>query len=739
MGCAACVARVESALKNARGVQKASVSLASNSALVEFDAAQTSPGELRKAVQDAGYDMLVDGTEDEADSEAEAAREQAYQSLRKDTFIAIGLAGLVMVIGMGFKDFPFKGYLLWALATPVVFWCGRRFFKAGFSAVRHGSANMDTLVALSVSISYLFSVFNLLFPQVWTSRGLEPHLYFESSTMIVAFILVGRLLEERAKHSTTAAIRGLMGLQPRTVTLRTMVTENGVPCAVETEIPISDIRPGDVVVVKPGEKVAVDGVVSTGQSYVDESMLTGEPVPVLKQQGERVYAGTLNQKGTFNVTTEKAGGDTLLSAIIRMVRDAQGSKAPIQHLVDKIAAVFVPVIIGIAVLTLLAWIFLAPEDGVTLGLLSMVAVLVIACPCSLGLATPTAIIAGIGNGASQGILIKDAESLQTAGKVKAVVLDKTGTLTEGHPTVVESAWDPSLSVEDGPSALRDVLFSLEKKSDHPLAEAVCESLRGCGLLPVKDFETVLGKGISGVVSGEKYYVGNLDLLEEVLPGGIPAETSPLVSDSIRTWMDAGYTVTLLFDRVKVYAVLALADDLRDSAVQAVRVLQDEGVEVHMLTGDNEASARRTARETGIRYVHAHVLPQEKARYVADLQASGKKVAMVGDGINDSAALARADLGIAMGGGSDIAINTAQVTIVSQDLGKIRQLILLSRRTVRVIRENLFWAFFYNLAAVPLAAGVLYPFTGWLLSPMIAAACMALSSICVVTNSLRLRK
>jgi Cu2+-exporting ATPase len=725
MGCAACVARVEGTLKSAKGVCSVSVSLASNSALVEYDNALTHPGELRKAVQDAGYDMLVDGSEDDADQEAEAARAEAYQQLKKDTILAAVLAALVMVIGMGFKDFPLKGYLLWALATPVVAWCGRRFFRAGFSAVRHGSANMDTLVALSVSISYLFSVFNLLFPKVWTSRGLEPHLYFESSTMIVAFILLGRLLEERAKHSTTAAIRGLMGLQPKG----------------------EAVQPGQLVLVKPGQRIGVDGVVAEGLSYVDESMLTGEPVPVMKRQGDQVFAGTLNQNGSLNVVAEKVGGDTLLSGIIRMVRDAQGSKAPIQNLVDKIAAVFVPVIIGISVVTLLCWVFLAPQDGLTMGLLSMVAVLVIACPCSLGLATPTAIIAGIGNGASKGILIKDAESLQTARRVQAVVMDKTGTLTEGKPSVVESAWDPAIALEEDPQAagLRDVLYSLEKLSDHPLAEAVCESLRGCEQLPVTGFESLPGKGICGKVEGRLYYVGSLELLKTAGAGGngdahpVPEATSPLVTESINNWMRDGYTVTMLFSQEKVHAVLALADNLRENAVQAVRVLQDDGLEVHMLTGDNEASARRTARETGIRYVHANVLPQDKARYVADLQASGKKVAMVGDGINDSAALAQADLGIAMAGGSDIAIDAAQVTVVSGDLGKIRQLIRLSRRTVRIIRENLFWAFFYNLAAVPIAAGVLYPVTGSLLNPMIAAACMALSSICVVSNSLRLRK
>ena len=715
MGCAACVARVENTLKACKGVSAVNVSLASNSAQVDYDPAVVTPGEMKKAVQDAGYDMLVDGSDDEADSEAEIARQDAFSALRKDTILACVLAALVMLLSMGFEDFPGKGFVLWALATPVVFWCGRRFFKAGFSALRHGSANMDTLVALSVSISYLFSVFNLLFPQVWTSQGLEAHLYFESATMIVAFILIGRLLEERAKHSTTAAIRKLMGLQ-----------EKG-----------STARPGETVLVKPGERLAVDGLVTDGSSYVDESTLTGEPVPALKQAGSHVYAGTINQNGALTVKVEKVGENTLLSGIIRMVRDAQGSKAPIQKMVDRIAAVFVPVIIGISVLTLLIWILCGE---VTLGLLAMVTVLVIACPCSLGLATPTAIIAGIGNGASKGILIKDAESLQVARKVQAMVMDKTGTLTEGKPSVVESVWDPTILTEDDPNELnlRDVLYALEHRSEHPLALAVCESLRGCEDLPVEDFQAILGKGIAGTVHGTRYYVGNMDLLHDIV-GDIPEATNPMVGDSIGPWMDAGYTVTLLFDKVKVYAVLALADELKDTSVQAVKALQAQGIEIHMLTGDNEVAARHIAEETGIAHVKAYVLPQDKAEYVKRLQASGKRVAMVGDGINDSAALAQADLGIAMGQGSDIAIDTAQVTIVSSDLSKLSDLVRLSKRTVTIIRENLFWAFFYNLLAVPLAAGILYPVNGFLLNPMVAAACMALSSVCVVTNSLRLRK
>jgi copper-(or silver)-translocating P-type ATPase len=715
MGCAACVARVENTLKACPGVNKVSVSLASNTAQVDYDPDRTTPAALQKAVRDAGYELLVDGTDDEADSEAETARQDAYKSLKKDTVIACVLAALVMLIGMGFNDFPGKGFVLWGLATPVVFWCGRRFFKAGFSALRHGAANMDTLVALSVSISYLFSIFNLLFPQVWTSQGLEAHLYFESATMIVAFILIGRLLEERAKHSTTAAIRKLMDLQEK----------HSLAC------------PGDTLLVKPGERFEVDGVVVEGTSYVDESMLTGEPVPTLKQVGEKVYAGTINQNGALSVRVEKVNGDTLLSGIIRMVRDAQGSKAPIQKTVDRIAAVFVPVIICIAVLTFLIWLICGEF---TLGLLAMVTVLVIACPCSLGLATPTAIIAGIGNGASKGILIKDAQSLQIARKIDTVVMDKTGTLTEGKPSVVESVWDPLITREDDSRRLnlKDVLYSLEHLSEHPLAVAVCASLRGCEDLPVEDFEAILGKGIAGTVEGTRFYVGNLSLLHDVL-GDIPEASNPMVADSIDPWMDAGYTIALLFDKVKVYAVLALSDELKDTSVQAVKGLSAQGIDIHMLTGDNEVAARHIAFVAGIPHVTSHILPQGKAEYIKELQASGKRVAMVGDGINDSAALAQADLGIAMGRGSDIAIDTAQVTIVSSDLSKIGDLIRLSKRTVRIIRENLFWAFFYNLLAVPVAAGIMYPFTGFLLNPMVAAACMALSSVCVVTNSLRLRK
>ena len=731
MGCAACVARVEGVIKDHEGVSGCSVSLASNSARVDYDPEVCTPEDLRNAVRSAGYDMIVEGSDDEAESEAEIAREDAMKALRGDTVLAAVLAAAVMIVSMGFKDFPYKGFVLWALATPAVAWCGRRFFRSGVPAILHGRANMDTLVALSVSISYLFSVFNLLFPGVWTSRGLEPHLYFESSSMIVAFILLGRLLEEKAKQGTAKSIRALMGLQPRTVTIHRVEVLDGMPVVRDEVVPVGEVVPGDIVIVRPGERVSVDGVVSTGESYVDESMLTGEPVAVPKRQGDSVYAGTMNQKGSFNVRTTKVGGDTVLSSIIRMVRDAQGSKAPVQNLVDKIAAVFVPVIIGISILTLVLWWVLSPSDGFTMGLLSMVSVLVIACPCSLGLATPTAIVAGIGNGASNGILIKDAAALQTAGSVRAVVLDKTGTITEGKPSVQGCVW------AEGAASVKDILYSMESRSDHPLAGAICEFLGGSRHLMVSEFSAVPGKGISGSVEGKKYYAGNLALLGDVFPGGIPEGTEGTVASSINTWEKGGYTLILLFDDKRVLGAVALTDAIKPSSVEAAASLRRRGMEVHLLTGDNEESARRVAEEAGIDNVRAGALPADKAAYVSDIQARGRKVAMVGDGINDSAALATADLSIAMGKGSDIAMDTSMVTIVSSDLTKIDYLVKLSRKAVKIIRENLFWAFFYNLLAVPVAAGVLYPFTGFMLSPMVAAACMALSSVSVVGNSLRL--
>ena len=717
MSCASCAARVDKTLNGQPGVQEASVNYAAATAQVVYDADECSPLVLKAAVQQAGYDLLVE-TENDITDEAEKAHAARYESLKKRTLWAIVLAVPIMVLSMAFMHVGWVNYVVWLLSTPVVFVLGRGFFVSAWKQLKHGTCNMDTLVALSTGIAYLFSLFNLFFPQFWLARGIEPHVYFEASSVIIAFILLGRLLEERAKRNTSAAIRKLMGLQPKTVTVWTSEGER--------ILPITAIRQGDTVVVKPGERIAVDGVVSEGQSYVDESMLSGEPVPVRKQKDAKVYAGTINQKGAFRFVADKIGQDTLLAQIIRMVQDAQGSKAPVQKLVDKIAAVFVPTIIIVALVAFVAWNLLAAENGFTHGLLAMVTVLIIACPCALGLATPTALMVGIGIGAENGILIKDAESLEVARKVDTVVLDKTGTLTEGHPQVTDAIW---LEEE-----AKHILYSLEKSSEHPLAEAVVKYLKNIPGREVKDFGVLSGKGVEGYIEGKKYYAGNLTLLQE--KGIVLGEALRKKAES---WTNEAKTVIALADEQKALGVLAITDRLKPTTVQAIEELHKQGIEVWMLTGDQPEAAREVAKQVGIAHYQAGVLPQEKATFVQVLQAKGKKVAMVGDGINDSAALAQADLSIAMGQGSDIAMDTAMVTILSSDLVKISETIRLSQLTVRTIQQNLFWAFFYNLIGVPIAAGVLYPINGFLLNPMIGGAAMAFSSVSVVTNSLRLRR
>ena len=721
LGCAACAARVNKVLNSCEGVEEANVNYASATALVSYDDCKCSPEALRKAVEEAGYGLITDvANEEEA---AEAERLKQYRALRRQTIGAVAGALPVFVLSMFFMDLRWGQWVTFVLATAVVFVSGRRFFVNTVRQLRHGAVNMDTLVASSTGVAWLFSVFNLFFPDFWLSRGIEPHLYFEAASVIVAFILIGRLLEARAKQKTTGAIRGLMGLQPKTVTV---LAEDGSG----KEVPIQWARPGDIIIVRPGERVAVDGTVLSGESYVDESMLSGEPVPVFKQPDSKVFAGTINQKGSFRFRADRTGGDTMLSQIIRMVQDAQGSKAPVQNLVDRVAAVFVPIIISIAVLVFAAWWIFAPQDGFIHGLLCMITVLIIACPCALGLATPTAIIVGIGKGARNGILIKDAASLEVARKVDTVVLDKTGTLTEGCPEVVDQFWAP------GAETMRPVLSALESLSEHPLAGAVVEALKsgdGTAPLEISSFENLPGSGVRGEYDGAVYMAGNLELLRS---NGIePSERMLSLSGE---WLGDARTVIWFAGPDGVLAVLALADRIKPTSAEAVARLRRMGIRTVMLTGDNEASAAALAREAGIDDFRAGVLPQDKAAYIKKLQAEGHKVAMVGDGINDSAALAQADLSIAMGRGSDIAMDTAMVTILSSDLMRIPEAVRLSHLTIRTIRENLFWAFIYNIIAVPVAAGVLYPINGFLLNPMIGGAAMALSSVSVVTNSLRLR-
>lgn len=717
MSCAACATRVDKTLNQQEGVSRASVNYASAMATVEYDPSICSPESLKAAIQEVGYDLVIEKGE-VADREVEDAHTAKYKKLKIRTTWAILLSLPVAIIGMFFMDMPYANYVMWLLSTPVVFGLGKDFFLNAWKQLKHKSANMDTLVANSTGIAYLFSLFNLFYPDFWLSRSVEPHVYFEASSVIVAFILLGRLLEERAKGNTSTAIRKLIGLQPKTVTI---VREDGQL----QEIPIGEIRMDDVVLVKPGEKIAVDGTVTDGSSFVDESMLSGESLPVEKRVGAHVFAGTINQKGSFRFRAEKVGKDTLLAHIIRMVQDAQGSKAPVQKLVDKIAAVFVPAIMSIALLAFLVWIFLDPTDGFTRGLLSAVTVLIIACPCALGLATPTAIMVGIGKGAELGILIKDAESLEIARKVDTIVLDKTGTITEGKPKVTDLIG----SVD---SSLTNIFCSLEKLSEHPLAEAVVNHFPNGSVL-IEQFESITGRGVQGRVGGKLYMAGNRSLLEEKrvrIDEGLSKEANRLTSDA--------KTVIWFADEKQALCLVAIADRIKETSEVAIRELQQMGIEVYMLTGDNESTARAIAGKMGIRHFRAGVLPQDKAAFVRELQRTGKHVAMVGDGINDSAALAQADLSIAMGQGSDIAMDVAKMTIISSDLTKIASAIRLSALTVRTIRQNLFWAFIYNTIGVPIAAGALYPINGFLLNPMIAGAAMAMSSVSVVTNSLRLK-
>lgn len=717
MSCAACAARVERVLGACKGVQSASVNFADSTAQVQFDPAQCSAEDLQKAVKDAGYDLMIEATVDDVEVE----EHKRYEELRRRTWWAIGLSIPVAVIGMFFMNMPGAGWIMFLLSTPVVFIFGRQFFVGAWRQMRHRTANMDTLVALSTAIAWLFSVSNLLFPHFWMSRGIHPHLYFEAAAVIIAFILLGRMLEGRARGNTSAAIKKLMGLQPKSV----LVVESD---GSTTEKPIGDLKIGDVVLVRPGEKIAVDGEVMDGESYVDESMLSGEPIPVEKRAGAKVYAGTLNGSGSLRFRAVKVGEETLLASIIRTVRAAQGSKPPVQKLVDRIAAVFVPVIIAIAILAFMIWITVDGDSGFVHGLLAAVTVLIIACPCALGLATPTAIMVGIGRGAEMGILIKDAESLEVAPRINVVVLDKTGTITEGQPTVERVVW-----LEHGADA-ESILRSLEERSDHPLARAIAEHFSSASTREVSKFENLTGYGLRGEIDGRTYFVGSRRLIDRE---GIPVSDS--VSEAAQNLEEAAATVVWFADANGPLALMAITDPIKERSREAIEEMKQMGIEVHMLTGDGRKTAESVARRSGIAEYHAEMLPQQKLEYIKTLQQAGKRVAMVGDGINDSGAMAVADLSIAMGTGSDIAIDVAKVTIVSSDLTKIPMAIRLSRATVRTIRQNLFWAFIYNVIGVPIAAGALYPFNGFLLNPMIAGAAMAFSSVSVVTNSLLLKR
>jgi len=725
MSCASCAVSVESMLNSLPGIVNATVNVANNTVLVEFIPSAVTQEQMKTALQSIGYDIVISESDD-AQKEIENLRALHYKQLKTKTIASVVLSVPLVIIGMFFMHIPYANYIMWVLATPIVFVFGRQFFINAYKQTRHRSANMDTLVALSTGVAYLFSVYNTLFPEYWHSRGLHAEVYFESAGVVIAFILLGKLLEDRAKSNTSSAIRKLIGMQPKTVVL---LNDDGT----EKVIAISQVKTGNVLLVKPGDRIPVDGEVKDGRSSVDESSINGEPLPSEKVKGDKVFAGTINQKGSLRITALKVGGETILAHIIKMVQEAQGSKAPVQKLVDKIAGIFVPVVIGIAIVTFIVWMISGADNAFTHALLSMITVLVIACPCALGLATPTAIMVGIGKGAELGILVKDAESLELAKKVNAIILDKTGTITEGKPAVTDLIWGENVDQ----AHYGVILNAIEKQSEHPLADAVINHLNKIKTHthPVRfeKFESITGQGVSAVANGKTYLVGNKPLM---------LKQKVRISDdqnlNIEKLLGENKTVIFFSEEDSLLAVIAISDKIKVTSKEAVTKLSEEGIEVYMLTGDNAKSAASVANAVGIKNFQAEVLPAQKAEFAKKLQSEGKVVAMVGDGINDSHALAQADVSIAMGKGSDIAIDVAKMTIISSDLMLIPKALILSRRTVSVIKQNLFWAFIYNLIGIPLAAGVLYPVNGFLLNPMIAGAAMALSSVSVVSNSLLLK-
>lgn len=722
MTCAACAVSVESMLNSVEGVKEASVNFANQDAWVLYDPSLTSPEKFQLTVRSIGYDLVIE--EDNQQQIKEDAQQQQYARLKKRTIWSSILSLPIVVIGMFFMNMPYANYIMLALSTPVVFYFGRNFFITAWKQAKHGKANMDTLVALSTGIAWLFSCFNTFFASYWHSRGLHPHVYYEAAAVIIAFISLGKLLEEKAKSNTSSAIKKLIGLQPNTVTL---VLDNDST----KEVPIAAVQQNNIILVKPGEKIPVDGSLVSGSSFIDESMITGEPLPVEKKTGDTVYAGTINQKGSFRFRAEKVGSATFLAQIIQLVQQAQGSKAPVQKLVDKIAGIFVPVVIGIALLTFIVWSFSGADNAFTIALLNAVTVLVIACPCALGLATPTAIMVGIGKGAENNILIKDAESLERSHNINAIVLDKTGTITEGKPEVSDILFAENLDNQ----FLKSVLYAIETQSEHPLAEAVVRVLEKDDIkkIAVDQVLSITGKGVQANYLEHIYHVGSPAMMQE---------EQVVIDDFLTTKLvhlqQQAKTVILFAEDRVAKAVIAITDKIKSGSKQAIETLAAMGIDVYMLTGDNQQTAKAIASEVGISHFKAEVLPADKGAFIKSLQEQGKTVAMVGDGINDSHALALADVSIAMGKGSDIAMDVAKMTLISSDLNSIPRAIKLSKATVATIKQNLFWAFIYNLIGIPIAAGVLYPVNGFLLNPMIAGAAMALSSVSVVSNSLRLK-
>ncbi|WP_035567972.1 heavy metal translocating P-type ATPase [Hymenobacter sp. IS2118] len=736
MTCASCASFVEKSLSRTPGVQRAVVNFATEKATVDYLPAQATPATLKEAVVQAGYGVTErkpDTSAADRQAEIDQQKTLAYGKLKRRFWVAAGLAAVIMPLSMLMLwpammariNMQWLNYALLLLTLPVLAYSGREFYTSAWNGFRHRSANMDTLIAVGTGAAFLYSLAATVVPGFFTSRGLMPEVYYDTTATIIALILLGKVLELRAKTQTSAAMKALIGLQAKTARV---VRSNGQ----EMDVPIEQVQLNDLIVVRPGEKVATDGLIEEGHSAVDEAMLTGESLPVEKKAGDPVFGATLNKTGSFRFRVTKVGADTMLSQIVKLVEDAQGSRAPIQRLADKVSAIFVPTVVVIAILTFVLWFDLAPaESRLPLALVNFVAMLIIACPCALGLATPTAIMVSTGKGAEHGVLIRNAEALEKAYQVNTVLLDKTGTITRGEPAVTDFV--PAAGQDT--STLLQVVAAVERQSEHPLAEAVVRyaEAQQAAVLTATGFRAIEGKGAEATVNGQAVLIGNFRLLDEA---GI--SLSPAVRQQADELLAQAKTVLYVAVDKQAVGLVGVADTVRETSAAAIQRLQAMGIEVVMMTGDNPQTAAQVAGQVGVTRYFAEVLPADKAGKVKELQAEGRIVAMVGDGINDAPALAQADIGLAMGGGTDVAMEAASITLMRSDLQGVVTAIELSRQTIRTIKQNLFFAFVYNTLGIPVAAGLLYPFFGILLSPMLAAGAMALSSVSVLTNSLRLR-
>ncbi|MCT7983019.1 heavy metal translocating P-type ATPase [Laspinema sp. A4] len=736
MGCASCATRIEEVIQGVPGVEECSVNFSAEQARVKYNPRKADLDRIQSAVSDAGYTAEPLEELGMRDIDAEQQSRQAEQQELQHKVIFGGIMSTILVVGslpmMTGISWPFipdwlhHPWVQFALTTPVFFWCGKSFFVGAWKSFKHHHADMNTLVALGTGSAYFYSLVLSIFPGFFTIQGVMPEVYYEITAVVITLILLGLLFENRAKGQTSEAIRKLMGLQAKTA----RVIRQGQ----EIDIPIQEVGVGDVILVRPGEKIPVDGTVLEGSSLIDESMVTGESVPVKKETGDEVIGATMNKTGSFKFKALRVGKDTVLAQIVKLVQDAQGSKAPIQRLADRVTGFFVPVVIAIAIATFVIW--FAIMGNLTLAIITTVGVLIIACPCALGLATPTSIMVGTGKGAENGILIKSADSLELAHKIQTIVLDKTGTLTQGKPTVTDYVTVGGTAHSNEINLLR-LAAAVESNSEHPLAEAVVEYAKAQGVempLPrVTNFEAVAGMGVQAMVSDRLVQIGTARWMQEL---GIDTKALQTYQEN---WESEAKTSPWIAVDGQIEGVFGIADALKPSSATAIRGLRRLGLEVVMLTGDNQKTAYAIAQEVGIHRVFAEVRPGQKADKIKELQAEGKIVAMVGDGINDAPALAQADVGIAIGTGTDVAIAASDITLISGDLQSIVTAIQLSQATIQNIRQNLFFAFIYNTASIPIAAGILYPFTGWLLNPILAGAAMAMSSVSVVTNALRLRK